>query len=412
MRFINYLKFLFKYKLRTLIMNDFSRDNINMSFDNQSNQMDINRNGNMHKRDFNINSPNNMYSPKQNRNVDIDPKLNVVRGGQVPDIGLDLIMNKKSHKHNSPVYSENSQIFGDNESVFSSEKSAIPNRKKKSFFVNNQESSDEEESVSAQSSIQQHHQHKPRVTEEDLLNEKKKLLYEFDRLRKKGIMVPKQYSLNSDLEEMKLDYETLKKDREVDASVAFQRKMLMAFASGTEFLNTKFDPFDVKLDGWSESLSNELNSYDDIFEELHEKYSGSSKLAPEFRLLFSVGGSAFLFNLTQKMFSNNLPNVNDVFRQNPDLARQFGAATMANLAQSGNKEAASFNNLYQSAQKSGQMKGPSQIDEILRDLEGDDLDEKIENLSTFSDSDISSEISINDLLSNKKNKKKGRSLNI
>ncbi len=392
-------------------MNDSSH--INMSFDNQSNQMDINRNGNMYKRDLNINSPNNMYSPRNDRNIDIEPRLNVVRGNQVPDIGLDLIMNKKSHKQSSPVYSdENSNIFEDNESVFSSEKSAVHDRKKKTFFVNNQEDSDDD-SVSVESSIQQHH-HKPRVSEEDLLNEKKELLYQFDRLEKRGIRVPKKYSLNSDLEEMKLDFEKLKREKEVDASIAFQRKMLMAFASGTEFLNSKFDPFDVKLEGWSDEVHNEISSYDDIFEELHQKYSGSSKMAPEFRLLFSIGGSAFLFNLTQKMFKNNLPNVNDVFRQNPDLAKQFGMATMASMSNSGNKEAASFNNLYQSAQKSGsgQMKGPSQIDEILRDLEGDDLDEKIENLSTFSDSDMSSEISINDLLSNKKNKKKGRSLNI
>ena len=30
----------------------------------------------------------------------------------------------------------------------------------------------------------------------------------------------------------------------------FQGKMLMAMITGMEFLNNKFDPFDVKLDGW------------------------------------------------------------------------------------------------------------------------------------------------------------------
>ena len=28
----------------------------------------------------------------------------------------------------------------------------------------------------------------------------------------------------------------------------------MAIITGAEFLNNKFDPFDIKLDGWSESV--------------------------------------------------------------------------------------------------------------------------------------------------------------
>ena len=39
---------------------------------------------------------------------------------------------------------------------------------------------------------------------------------------------------------------------------------MLAFASGVEFLNSKFDPFDVKLDGWSESLHENLSDYDDV----------------------------------------------------------------------------------------------------------------------------------------------------
>ena len=39
-----------------------------------------------------------------------------------------------------------------------------------------------------------------------------------------------------------------------------------------EFLNNKFDPFDIKLDGWSESVNESINDYDEVFEELAEKY--------------------------------------------------------------------------------------------------------------------------------------------
>ena len=70
---------------------------------------------------------------------------------------------------------------------------------------------------------------------------------------------------------MKDEYARLKHQRDLENSIKFQRKSMMAFASGVEFLNSKFDPFDIKLDGWSESLHENLSDYDDVFEELHEK---------------------------------------------------------------------------------------------------------------------------------------------
>ena len=50
----------------------------------------------------------------------------------------------------------------------------------------------------------------------------------------------------------------------------------MALISGIEFLNNRFDPFDIKLDGWSESIHENLNEYDDVFEELYEKYNSKN----------------------------------------------------------------------------------------------------------------------------------------
>ena len=61
------------------------------------------------------------------------------------------------------------------------------------------------------------------------------------------------YNMNSHLEDMRNEYIKLKKQREIDNSIKFQRKMLMACVTGLEFLNGKFDPFNVKLDGWSRS---------------------------------------------------------------------------------------------------------------------------------------------------------------
>lgn len=175
-----------------------------------------------------------------------------------------------------------------------------------------------------------------KLTQEDILNMKKELLYQFDRLEKKGLRMPKKFTMASSLEEMKMEFERLRKDREVDISVKFQRKMMMAVITGVEFLNSKFDPFDIRLDGWSESVNEGLNDYDEIFEELHEKYKGKAKMAPEVKLMFTLFGSAFMFHLTNTMFkSSSIPGLEQVMKQNPDLMKQFAAATMNTMAGGG-----------------------------------------------------------------------------
>lgn len=167
------------------------------------------------------------------------------------------------------------------------------------------------------------------------MNEKKEILYQMDRLEAKGYRLPRKFSMQSPLEEMRSEYHRILREKEVDASVRFQRKMLMAFVTGIEFLNTRFDPFDVRLDGWSEHVHENVTDYDDIFEELHEKYKATGKkMAPELRLLMSLSGSAFMFHLTSSMFKQSqLPGVEQVIRSNPELMKQFQQAAVQQTMQ-------------------------------------------------------------------------------
>lgn len=144
-----------------------------------------------------------------------------------------------------------------------------------------------------------------RLSQEDIMNMKRELLYQFDRMDRKGIKVPKKFTLASSLEEMQCEYERLKHDRETEMSVRFQRKALMAIITGVEFLNSRFDPFDIKLDGWSESVHDNINEYDDVFEELYAKYRGKAKMAPELKLMLMLSGSAFMFHLNNTMFRSS-----------------------------------------------------------------------------------------------------------
>ena len=90
-------------------------------------------------------------------------------------------------------------------------------------------------------------------------------------LEKKGVNLTKNYSLKSSLEELEFEYNTQHKAMEMEASVHFQQKILMAAVTGVEFLNKKFDPIGAKLEGWSESVMDNINDYEEIFQKLHEK---------------------------------------------------------------------------------------------------------------------------------------------
>ena len=170
-----------------------------------------------------------------------------------------------------------------------------------------------------------------RLTPQDIKNEKIDLLYKFKKLESQGIRTTMNYNMNSHLEDMRNEYIKLKKQREIDNSVKFQRKMLMACVTGIEFLNGRFDPFAVKLDGWGESVNENLNDYDEIFEELNEKYGGGGDMAPEIRLLFTLAGSAFMFHLSNTMFKSSIPGMDDVLQQNPELMKQFAEAAVGSM---------------------------------------------------------------------------------
>ena len=174
----------------------------------------------------------------------------------------------------------------------------------------------------------------PQMTKEELLREKFKYLRKLEELEQKGITLTKKYSMESPLAEMKGEYETHLEERERRNSVKFQGKMLMSVITGIEYLNNKFDPFDLKLDGWSEQVSENVDDYDEIFSELHDKYKSKAKMAPELKLLFQLGGSAIMLHMTNTMFKSAMPGMDDIMRQNPELMQQFTSAAVNSMSQS------------------------------------------------------------------------------
>jgi hypothetical protein len=132
-------------------------------------------------------------------------------------------------------------------------------------------------------------------------DEKADLLNKIARLAKRGIQSTARLNIYSDVEDIRTEFKRMSYSVEVDQSVKFQRRMLVACVSGIEFLNKKFDPFDLELEGWSENIMESQEDYDTVFEELFAKYRSKVAVAPELKLMFMVGGSAMMFHLSKSM---------------------------------------------------------------------------------------------------------------
>ena len=265
------------------------------------------------------------------------------------------------------------------------------NRESSTIFSNNQSSSAPSLSYDSVPSVPVH------IPTESEKKEKIEILNKLQRLEQKGFPVSRRYTMDNSLEEMKDEYERLLDARNLEASLRFQRQALMGIVTGLEWANGKFDPFDLKLDGWSESVHENVEDFDDVFEELYDKYKDKGKMPPEARLIFSLAGSGFMCHVSNTFLRSRMPNVDDVLRSNPDLARQVaGAAASAagpgfgnfmNMAMGAPPAAQpqqAFNVASQamrntpatvasveppSQQSRREMKGPSGVDDILKTFE-------------------------------------------
>lgn len=244
------------------------------------------------------------------------------------------------------------------------------------------------------------------MNSQEIKNEKIDLIYKFKKLEGQGIRTTMNYNMSSHLEDMRNEYLKLKKQREVDNSIKFQRKVMMAAITGVEYLNNKFDPFDIKLDGWSESINENVTDYDEIFEELSEKYGGKTEMAPEIKLLMMLGGSAFMFHLTNTMFKSSIPGMDDILKQNPDLMNQFAKAAVGSIGKQDNEynpppmrntNADIRPSMPPQAQPSQrqEMDGPGGLDDIIQqmNLKPEDIPD-LDNVSLMSgDTDRRSNLS-------------------
>lgn len=381
--------------------------------------------------------------------MNTEPRLNIYNTNL--DLGLDLLMNKKKMGSEAGSQMSASASVIDFESDDRGSVKSIdvkpadvvdvrqhmrpPQYNEDEYGDDYEQSGSGSELTESESQGGYYHQSTQRraMTEEELINAKREILYQFERMERKGMQLPKKFTLASSLDEMRLELDRLKRDREIDQSVKFQRKVMLTLVTGVELLNNKFDPVGARLDGWSESINDQIDDYDEVFEELHDKYKGKAKMAPELKLLFMLGGSAFMFHMTNTMFKSQMPGLDQVLKQNPELMRQFAAATASTMQQNTAQSnplmsgiSGMFSNMFSTPQATSApnttqrapMKGPTNVDDILKEIDRQNMNDRVEMMSTVTQSELSEmfgdDASINNLLMNKKGRggKKGLNLDI
>ncbi len=309
-----------------------------------------------------VNTFSAIANPKKNIGVSSSDEGSVSSGSSDNSDTDDILSNNTKSSYNSDNQQNNKSMSDDDDEEYSDDdySSIESNRNKNKGQYSQQSSYDEYDEEDDDSTVEP----KKQKSYEEIQREKQQLLFNLERLQKQGYPPSKKYTMASSYEDMQFEYDRLKKQRDVEKSIKFSRKILMAFVSGVEFLNNRFDPCDVKLDGWSENVMENVNDYDEVFEELHEKYGESIKMAPELRLIAMVGGSAFMYHLTNSLFKSASPKLSDILKQNPDIMKNISEAAVKNMSNTVDQQFGQddvIGNLMKSGMnmKMGQQRGPA-----------------------------------------------------
>lgn len=198
---------------------------------------------------------------------------------------------------------------------------------------------------------------------EEIQHQKAFYLSQLKRLEKKGHFCSRRLGTEHSLSEIKGEVLKIKKEIEIDRGINYCKKGLMFFVTTIEMLNNRYDPFDIELDGWSNVMMADQDNYDDVFEELYEKYNTKVSMSPEIKLISMVAGSAMMFHLQKSLVNKHLSG--------------NGGGLLGSLG--------NFANNFTQREKSPEpqkMKGPSvDTDELLRKLNTDDFSDISSNTS-------------------------------
>jgi hypothetical protein len=176
-----------------------------------------------------------------------------------------------------------------------------------------------------------------RMSDDHVLREKYDMLRKFERLGKMGVPMRKRFTIDSSIDEMKLELEFIKREKSMDATIKQFSEWFVTGMSAAEWGSknvSAMKAFGLQLDGLSEAAQMNVVDLEDDFEELYDLYGENMKMHPLVRIPLRVCMMVYMVHLTNQMAQKApVPNIQDIMRQNPDIARQLAGAAMQNQAQ-------------------------------------------------------------------------------
>lgn len=177
-----------------------------------------------------------------------------------------------------------------------------------------------------------------RMSEEHLMKEKYELLRKFERLQKLGVPMRKRFTLESPIEEMRMELDFIKREKDADATIKQFCDWYVTGMSALEWSSKNvpvMKAFGLNLEGLSESAQMNVTDLEEDFEELYDLYGDKLKMHPLVRIPIRTCMMVYMVHLTNQMAQKApIPNMDQILRSHPDIARQLATAAMAQQTQS------------------------------------------------------------------------------
>jgi len=175
-----------------------------------------------------------------------------------------------------------------------------------------------------------------RMSDEHSQRKKYEMLRKFDRLAKLGVPLRKRFTMESELGEMELEMEFIRKEKDMDRTVQQFSEWFVTSMGGVEWASKNValvKAFGLQLDGLSEAAQMKVGDMEEDFEELYDLYGDKLKMHPLVRIPIRTCMMVYMVHLTNQMVQKSpIPNIDQVLKSNPDIARQLATAAMQNQA--------------------------------------------------------------------------------
>lgn len=209
------------------------------------------------------------------------------------------------------------------------------------------------------------------------LASKRDLVYKIQQLQQRLYDIelnPKNFTTADSLSELQSEYDRLTKIKHQKSTREWYRKILFGVTKGIEWANHKWDPVGLKLDGWSTDVASNIDEFDEIFDELSEKYGGSvtERMAPELRLVLLLLYSGMSYSISQTLVQDhsNRPEFTEIINKDPVLRERFlNAATEIQME----KAQPQVSNLLNSMKEIFTEKPQNTMRNFMNDLDNSEL---------------------------------------